>query len=68
VIARAAAARAAVSVGPIILSRARACLRAYDHPVPPGAPRRIATLSVRSTASERPRDAHASGTRGVQTP
>jgi hypothetical protein len=66
--ARAATARTAVSVGPITPSAARACLCAHDHAVPLGTPRRIATLSVRSTASERPRDAHASGTRGVQIP
>jgi hypothetical protein len=65
---RAATARTAVSVGPITPSVARACLCAHDHAVPLGAPRRIATISARSTASERPRDAPASGAGGVQTP
>jgi hypothetical protein len=68
VIARAAAARTAVSVGPITPSPARACLRGHDHSVPPGAPRWIATLAGRSTVPAPHRGPDASGDRGVQTP
>jgi len=62
------AASTAVSVGPITPSRARACLRAHDYPVPPGAPRRLATLAVRSTVPGSCRDPHAAGARGIQNP
>jgi hypothetical protein len=61
-------ARAAASPGPITPSLARACLRAHDHPVSPGAPLPTVTLSVRSTVPGLRRDPHASWVRGVQNP
>jgi hypothetical protein len=67
-IACATAARAAVSPGPITHSLARACLRAHDHPVSPGAPLRIATFIGRSIIPWPRRRPDASGDRGVQTP
>jgi hypothetical protein len=68
VIAGAVAASTAVSVGPITPSVARACLRAHDHAVPPTAPRRLATLAVRSTVPGPCRHPQASGARGIQNP